>query len=40
MRLMYLPKQFADWVVSPGGQKTIGEVKINGAQLFFANAKR
>jgi tungstate transport system substrate-binding protein len=35
-----LAQQFADWVVSPVGQKTIGEVKINGEQLFFANAKR
>jgi tungstate transport system substrate-binding protein len=35
-----LAQQFADWVVSPAGQKTIGEVKINGEQLFFANAKR
>ena len=35
-----LAQQFADWVVSAAGQKTIGEVKINGEQLFFANAKR
>jgi tungstate transport system substrate-binding protein len=35
-----LAQQFADWVVSAPGQKTIGEVKINGEQLFFANAKR
>ena len=35
-----LAQQFADWVVSPAGQKTIGEVKINGEQLFFANAGR
>ena len=31
---------FVDWVISPEGQKTIAEYKINGEQLFFPNAKR
>jgi tungstate transport system substrate-binding protein len=30
---------FVDWIVSPEGQKTIAEYKINGEQLFFPNAK-
>lgn len=34
-----LAQQFADWVVSPAGQATINGYKINGEQLFFANAK-
>ena len=29
---------FIDWVVSPEGQKAIGEYKIGGEQLFFPNA--
>ncbi|MDP3547394.1 MAG: substrate-binding domain-containing protein, partial [Phreatobacter sp.] len=29
---------FIDWVVGPEGQKAIGDYKINGQQLFFANA--
>jgi tungstate transport system substrate-binding protein len=29
---------FVDWVISPEGQKTIAEYKINGEQLFFPNA--
>lgn len=29
---------FIDWLVSPEGQKTIADYKINGQQLFFANA--
>ena len=29
---------FIDWVVSPEGQKTIGDYKINGEILFFPNA--
>ena len=33
-----LAQQFADWVVSPAGQKTIGELRVNGEPLFFANA--
>ena len=33
-------QQFADWVVSPAGQKAIAEVKIEGQALFFPNAKR
>ena len=34
-----LAQQFADWVVSPAGQTTIADYKINGQQLFFPNAK-
>jgi tungstate transport system substrate-binding protein len=33
-----LAQQFADWVVSPAGQANIANYKINGEQLFFANA--
>lgn len=29
---------FIDWIVSPEGQKAIADYKINGQQLFFANA--
>jgi tungstate transport system substrate-binding protein len=29
---------FIDWLVSPEGQKAINDYKINGQQLFFANA--
>jgi tungstate transport system substrate-binding protein len=29
---------FVDWLVSPEGQRTIGEYKIDGEQLFFPNA--
>ena len=31
---------FVDWVISPEGQKTIAEYKINGEQLFFPNYKK
>jgi tungstate transport system substrate-binding protein len=31
---------FVDWVVSPEGQKTIAEYKINGEQLFYPNANQ
>ena len=34
-----LGQAFVDWVISPGGQKTIAEYKIGGEQLFFPNAK-
>ncbi len=30
---------FVDWVISPAGQAVINGYKINGQQLFFANAK-
>jgi tungstate transport system substrate-binding protein len=30
---------FVNWVVSPDGQKAIGDYKIGGEQLFFPNAK-
>jgi tungstate transport system substrate-binding protein len=29
---------FIDWLVSPDGQKAIGNYKINGEQLFYPNA--
>ena len=35
-----LGQQFVDWLVSPAGQQTIADYKINGEQLFFPNAKR
>lgn len=31
---------FIDWLVSPEGQKAIGDYKINGEQLFFPNARQ
>ncbi|KYH03089.1 extracellular solute-binding protein [Bradyrhizobium sp. DOA1] len=33
-----LGQQFIDWLVSPEGQKAITDYKINGEQLFYANA--
>jgi tungstate transport system substrate-binding protein len=33
-----LGQQFVDWLISPEGQKAIADFKINGMQLFFANA--
>ena len=33
-----LGQQFIDWLVSPEGQKTIANYKINGEQLFYPNA--
>jgi tungstate transport system substrate-binding protein len=33
-----LGQTFVDWVVSPSGQRTIADYKINGEQLFFPNA--
>lgn len=32
-------KAFIDWLVSPEGQATIADYKINGEQLFFPDAK-
>jgi tungstate transport system substrate-binding protein len=29
---------FIDWLISPQGQQAINDYKINGQQLFFANA--
>jgi tungstate transport system substrate-binding protein len=29
---------FIDWLVSPEGQKAIGDYKVNGRQLFYPNA--
>ena len=34
-----LAQAFADWVVSPAGQATIADYKIDGQQLFFPDAK-
>ena len=31
-------QKFIDWIVSPTGQKTIADYKIDGQQLFFPNA--
>jgi tungstate transport system substrate-binding protein len=33
-----LGQAFIDWLVSPEGQNTIADYKINGEQLFFPNA--
>ena len=33
-------QKFADWVTSAAGQAVIASYKINGQQLFFANANR
>lgn len=33
-----LGQYFIDWLISPEGQKAIGDYKINGEQLFFPNA--
>jgi tungstate transport system substrate-binding protein len=30
---------FIDWILSPEGQRTIADYKVNGEQLFFANAQ-
>ena len=30
---------FINWLVSPDGQKAIGNYKINGEQLFYPNAE-
>jgi tungstate transport system substrate-binding protein len=34
-----LGRKFIDWLTSASGQKTIADYKINGAQLFFPDAK-
>ncbi|NVJ90768.1 MAG: substrate-binding domain-containing protein [Methylocystaceae bacterium] len=34
-----LANKFVNWLVSPEGQKLIGEYKVNGQQLFTPNAK-
>ncbi len=34
-----LAQAFSDWVVSPAGQASIADYKINGQQLFFPNAR-
>jgi tungstate transport system substrate-binding protein len=31
---------FVDWLISPEGQATIADYKIEGQQLFFPNAAR
>ena len=33
-----LGQQFVDWLISPDGQKTIANYKIDGQQLFYPNA--
>ncbi len=33
-----LGQQFIDWLISPAGQKTIADYKIDGEQLFYPNA--
>jgi len=33
-----LGQQFIDWLISPEGQKTIADYKIDGQQLFYPNA--
>jgi tungstate transport system substrate-binding protein len=33
-----LGQSFIDWLISPEGQQTIADYKINGEQLFFPNA--
>ena len=33
-----LGQLFVDWVISPEGQQTIADYKINGEQLFYPNA--
>jgi len=33
-----LGQQFIDWLVSPEGQNTIADYKIDGQQLFYPNA--
>jgi tungstate transport system substrate-binding protein len=33
-----LGQRFIDWLVSPAGQKAIGDYRINGEQLFHPNA--
>ena len=33
-----LGQTFIDWLISPNGQKAIGSYKIDGEQLFIANA--
>jgi len=35
---MALGQTFIDWLISPNGQKAIGSYKIDGEQLFIANA--
>ena len=37
--LKELAQTFVDWLVSPKGQAAIAAYKIEGEQLFFANAK-
>jgi tungstate transport system substrate-binding protein len=34
-----LGRKFIDWLTSASGQKAIADYRINGAQLFFPNAK-
>ena len=34
-----LGRKFIEWIISPEGQQTIADYKINGEQLFFPNAE-
>jgi tungstate transport system substrate-binding protein len=35
-----LGQEFIDWLISPDGQKTIGDYKIGGQQLFYPDANQ
>jgi len=35
-----LGQSFVDWLISPEGQRAIGQYKIDGQQLFFPNADK
>ena len=35
-----LGQEFIDWLISPDGQKSIGDYKIGGQQLFYPDAKQ
>jgi tungstate transport system substrate-binding protein len=35
-----LGQEFIDWLISPDGQKTIGDYKIDGQQLFYPDANQ
>ena len=32
-------KKIIEWLISPKGQVTIGNFKVNGQQVFFPNSK-
>jgi tungstate transport system substrate-binding protein len=35
-----LGQEFIDWLISPDGQKTVGDYKIDGQQLFYPDANQ